>query len=375
MQFWQPSSPLGGLAHIKAGRSRRESSWDRTGGNRDFVTVPAGATHMLADLAGAGKIEHIWLTTRCYSPMYLRKLVIEMYWDGEENPSVRSPLGDFFGVGHATCTHYVSLPLSMVFGPRRGPKGPFAAAMNCYFPMPFAEGARIQIRNESDQPIENLFFYVDYELTEEPMPEDVGRFHAMWNSGMPCVPMTPPAPAGGERPAPWDLPGTNLTGQDNYVILDAQGTGHYVGCVLNIDNFNASNQPYSWPGEGDDMIFIDGEVWPPSLHGTGTEDYFNAAWGFPSGAYAGPYHGISLASSPQEHFGLWSMYRFHIEDPVRFSSSIRVTIEHGHANDQGNDYSSVAYWYQREPHHPLPDLPPMQERLPRRWPEHGLWDE
>ncbi|HTT90351.1 MAG TPA: extracellular solute-binding protein [Acidimicrobiales bacterium] len=171
--------------------------------------------------------------------------------------------------------------------------------------------------------------------------------------------------------------GTTLYGTDvdNYVIQDAEGVGHYVGCVLSIDNHDASNQAYTWPGEGDDMIFIDGEAWPPSLHGTGTEDYFNAAWGFPSGAYAGPYHGISLASSVQEHFGLWSMYRFHIEDPVRFARSVRVTIEHGHANDQGNDYSSVAYWYQHEPHRPLPPLPPIDERLPRRWPEHGLWDE
>ena len=134
MEFWRPSSPLSGLVHVKDGRSRRESSWDRTGGNRDFAVVEPGETAVLADLVGAGVIEHIWLTTRCYSPMYLRKLVLEMYWDGEDNPSVRSPLGDFFGVGHATCTHYVSLPLSMVFGPRRGPKGPFAAAMNSLLP-------------------------------------------------------------------------------------------------------------------------------------------------------------------------------------------------------------------------------------------------
>jgi hypothetical protein len=373
MEFWRPSSPLGGLVHVKDGRSRRESSWDRTGGNRDFAVVQPGETAVLADITGAGVIEHMWVTTRCYSPMYLRKLVLEMYWDGEENPSVRSPLGDFFGVGHATCTHYVSLPLSMVFGQRRGPKGPFAAAMNSYFPMPFGTGAKVVLRNETDQRIENLFFYVDYELTSEEVPSDVGRFHAHWNSERPCQKVDP-GPAD-QDVAPWDLPGKNLTGADNYVLLDAEGTGHYVGCVLNIDNHDASNQAFTWPGEGDDMIFIDGEVWPPSLHGTGTEDYFNAAWGFPSGAYAGPYHGISLASSVQEHFGLWSLYRFHIEDPVRFSKSIRVTIEHGHANVQGNDYSSVAYWYQLEPHRPLPPLPPIEDRLPRRWPEHGLWDE
>ena len=373
MTFWQVSSPLGGLPKIKSARSRRESSWDRTGGNRDFAVVPAGGTHVLADLTGAGLITHIWLTTRCYSEQYLRKLVLEMYWDGEDTPSVRSPLGDFFGVGHAVSSHFVALPISQVTGPRRGPKGPFAAAMNCYFPMPFAERARIVIRNESDQPIENLFYYVDYDLTDEPVPDDIGRFHALYRQEKPTRKVVHAATA--DKPAPWDLPGVNLTGDDNYVILDAQGTGHYVGCVLSIDNFDASNQEFTWPGEGDDMIFIDGEVWPPSLHGTGTEDYFGAAWGFPSGAYAGPYHGISLASSAQEHFGLWSLYRFHIEDPVRFSTSIRVTIEHGHANDQGNDYSSVAYWYQHLPHRPTPELPPVERRLPRRWPEHGLWDE
>jgi hypothetical protein len=373
MRFWQPNSPLGGLPYVKQGRSLRSSSWDRTGGNRDFHQVEPGATHVLADIEGAGIIEHIWLTTRCYAPQYLRKLVLEMYWDGAETPSVRAPLGDFFGVGHATCTHYVSLPMSMVFGQRRGPKGPFAAAMNAYFPMPFASGARIQLRNESEQPIENLFFYIDYELTNEPAPDDLGRFHAYYRQEKPCEKVVHPSDV--DKPAPWDLPGTNLTGKDNYVILDAAGTGHYVGCVLSIDNFDASNQTFTWPGEGDDMIFIDGEQWPPSLHGTGTEDYFNAAWGFPSGPYAGPYHGITLGSSVGEHFGLWSMYRFHIEDPIRFTESIKVTIEHGHANDQGNDYSSVAYWYQLEPHGPLPDLAPVEERLPRRWPEHGLWDE
>jgi Protein of unknown function (DUF2961) len=373
MKFWQPNSPLSGLPYVKDGRSARSSTWDRSGGNRDFAVVAPGDTHVLADIRGAGVIEHIWMTTRCYSEKYLRKLVLEMYWDDHPTPSVRTPLGDFFGVGHATCVHYVALPISMVFGPRRGPKGPFAAAMNCYLPMPFSTSARIVLRNESESPVENLFYYVDYELSDEEVPGDVGRFHAGYNQAKPCVAIEHAGDVG--DPVPWDLPGTNLTGADNFVLLDTEGTGQYVGCVLSIDNFNASNQAFTWPGEGDDMIFIDGEVWPPSLHGTGTEDYFNAAWGFPSGAYAGPYHGITLASSAQEHFGLWSVYRFHIEDPVRFRSSIRVTIEHGHANDQGNDYSSVAYWYQLEPSDRVPELPPVEHRLPRRWPEHGLWDE
>lgn len=372
MRFWQPNSPLSGLPYIKQGRSKRFSSWDRTGGNRDFARVLPGETYVMAEIEGTGVIEHIWMTTRCYSPQYLRKLVLEMYWDGEENPSVRTPLGDFFGVGHATCTHYVT---AAEHGLRRAarPQGSVRRGDELVLPDALRQRRRIQLRNESDEPVENLFFYVDYELTDEEPPDDLGRFHACYRQEMPTKKLVHASDI--KDPKPWDLPGKNLTGEDNYVLLDAVGTGHYVGCVLSIDNFDVGNQEYTWPGEGDDMIFIDGEAWPPSLHGTGTEDYFNAAWGFPSGPYAGPYHGITLGSSVQEHFGLWSMYRFHFEDPVRFSKSIKVTIEHGHANGQGNDYSSVAYWYQLEPHAPQPELPPVETRLPRRWPEHGLWDE
>ncbi|WP_281278895.1 DUF2961 domain-containing protein [Ectobacillus funiculus] len=122
------------------------------------------------------------------------------------------------------------------------------------------------------------------------------------------------------------------------------------------------------------LSMVNNGLHPLSIRGTGTEDYFNAAWGFPSGEYAGPYHGISLGRGVQEHFGKWSLYRFHIGDPIRFNTSIRATIEHGHANVQGNEFSSVAYWYQLEPHKPLPELPPVKEQLPRRWPEHDLWD-
>jgi hypothetical protein len=371
-QNFIPTSPLAGLPIVRPGvRSKRQSSYDVSGGNKDFKTVPAGTTAVMAEIAGAGCIKHMWITVRCYDAQYLRKLVLEMYWDGAIEPSVRVPLGDFFGVGHATGAHWWSLPMNSTFGDRRGPKGPFSPAYNCYWPMPFANGARIQIVNESKEPIQNLFYYVDYELYDNGLPENAGRFHAAWNRENPtqAVPTVQPY----KNPAPWDLGGVNVTGDENYVILDIKGEGHYVGCVLNIDNFNVSNQEYSWPGEGDDMIFIDGESWPPSLHGTGTEDYFGCSWGFPAGEHSTPYHGISLGSDVQEHAGKWSMYRFHIEDPVHFSKSIRVTIEHGHANDQSNDYSSVGYWYALEASSARP-IAPVQDRLARRWPEHGLWD-
>lgn len=371
MNYWGTNSPLGGLAFIKSAKSLRASSYDVTGGNKDYWQLPAGETAVIMDVKGCGAIKHIWMTIQHHDEVFLRKLVLEMYWDGEENPSVRVPLGDFFGVGFGHVKHFVSLPLSTVIGTtEHRPADGFSGSMNCYFPMPFGTSAKVQIINESKVQVENLFFMIDYELTDEPIAGDVGRFHAQYRSETPCTKIV--HQSDGARPIPGELPGVNTTGDENYVILDAEGQGQYVGCLLNIDNFDATNQMYTWPGEGDDMIFIDGEKWPPSLHGTGTEDYFCNSWGFPSGEYAGPYHGITLGTDSDEYFGKWSVYRFHIEDPVRFTKSVRVTIEHGHANDQGNDYSSVAYWYQLEPHAAQPQLPSVEKRMPRPV-THGLW--
>jgi hypothetical protein len=344
-------APLSGLATLSDATSHRASSWDRTGGNADFRPIPAGTTLTVADIQGAGCIHHIWFTIQCEDRQYLRKLVLRMYWDGEETPSVETPVGDFFGVGHAVLAPFASAPLTIVC-----PEGRHLnAGMNCFFPMPFANGARITVENPCDVDVEALYYYVDYERLPQ-MPADQGRFHAQWRIEQPCQAVAHPDP---RREV-------NLTGNDNYLILDAEGQGHYVGVVLSVDNWNTYHQQYTWFGEGDDMMFIDDDTWPPSLHGTGTEDYFCNAWGYRSGAYSAPYHGISLAGEPRESAGQWSMYRFHIEDPVRFKKRIRVSIEHGHANDQGNDYSSVAYWYQTEPHGAFPVLPPVEGRLPRR---------
>ncbi|MCX6631115.1 MAG: DUF2961 domain-containing protein [Candidatus Solibacter sp.] len=158
----------------------------------------------------------------------------------------------------------------------------------------------------------------------------------------------------------------NSDGKGNYVILEAEGRGHYAGCNLSVDHINPIKY-FGWFGEGDDMIFIDGEA-TPSITGTGTEDYFCAAWGYPSGAYSMPYHGISLAGpteGPDAYSGKWTMYRYRIEDPVMFQKSIRVTIEAGHANVHADDYSSVAYWYQAEPQKIFAPLPGVELRLPR----------
>jgi hypothetical protein len=229
--------------------------------------------------------------------------------------------------------------------------------------MPFAKSARIDVTNEGEHSL-IFYFYVDYETYERPL-DDAAHFHAQWRRQN-------PTDGWGDDSRRFEsdpdyrrevFTSPNTTGAGNYVILEAQGRGHYVGCSLNIDVFSRAKN--DWYGEGDDMIFIDGDTLP-TLHGTGTEDYFNTAF-CPAQEFSAPYHGLPLTSGTPEWpwGGKHSMYRFHIEDPVHFRESIRVTIEHGHANHLSHDYSSVAYWYQTEPHAPFPPLPPVGERLPR----------
>lgn len=165
--------------------------------------------------------------------------------------------------------------------------------------------------------------------------------------------------------------GSNLSDAGNYLILEAEGDGQYIGCNLNIHNLRKPKDDLNWYGEGDEMIFVDddnvGKRWPPTLHGTGTEDYFNCANG-PDQAYNTPFFGIPLPGGPL-FTGQISWYRWHIPDPVQFTHSIRVSIEHGHANRLSHDYSSTAYWYQLEPHKPF-DIAPVLARIPRAdWPE------
>ena len=363
---------LAGLAELRDFERHRLSSYDRDGGNLDFLVVRAGETAALGEIGGPGCVKHIWmtLTTLPDRTQPLRDIVLRFYWDGEPTPSVDTPIGDFFGVGFGMRRNYSSLPLDM--SPEDG------RSMNCWFPMPFAEGARFDVVNESDSTM-IFYYYIDYE-TYPAADHDLGRFHAHYRQ----VDATAGIAAdegwtradygyGDDRTAaagmgldtdmagPWRHP--NLTGERNYVILDVEGDGQYVGCVLNIDVVD--RQVNDWYGEGDDMIFVDGDSWPPRLHGTGTEDYFNTAF-CPTEEVCTPYHGITVYSGTPEWpwGGKNSMYRFHVEDPVRFRTSIRVTIETGHANALSNGYSSVAYWYQRGRTAPLPDIPSRNDRQP-----------
>jgi len=343
------------ITTIKAFSTKRVSSYDRTGGNRDRLMIVPNETVQLLDVKGPGRITHIWMTSACREPDHLRKALLKMYWDNEEEPSVLVPLGDFFGMGHATTRTFASLPL--VMAPTNG------LGFNCYFPMPFSERARIELECQTFTHEIMLYYYIDYEELPS-VADDQGRFHVQWRrenptKGIDCTGLT------GHT---INHAGKNLTGKDNYLILDAEGKGNYVGCHLDVENFY--NPPYptntyretNWFGEGDDMIFIDGEEWPPSLHGTGTEDFFNAAWGFQE-LFSSPFFGVNMLGNDNGS-GKFSAYRFHILDPIRFQQSILVTIEHGHANRRSDDYSSTAYWYQNEPHKSFYILP-VEERIPR----------
>lgn len=326
------------LARLRDGKRRRESSWARNGGNWDSLPIPPGQTLTITDIEGTGIVTHIWITLYAKEEHFLRKLVIRMYWDGETCPSVEAPIGDFFGMGHAVMKQFISLPLQML--PYLG-KG-----FNCWFPMPFEKGARIAVTNEGDIEVGEIYYYVDYEQHESIDP-DLGRFHACWRRENPTTKDNRPS---------FDDDAPHFDGAGNYVILEAHGRGHYVGCNLNIDQ----DKP-GWYGEGDDMIFIDGDEMP-TINGTGTEDYFNTAF-CPNYEYNAPYSGISLLENV-DYSGKTTLYRFHVEDPIMFEKSIRVTIEHGHANGLENDYSSTAYWYQVEPHKPFEPLLPVADRLP-----------
>jgi hypothetical protein len=341
------------LPLLRPYRSRRASSYDVTGGNQDWWTIEAGGSATLLDVDTQGTIKHIWMTVGG-DDLFPRRAILRIWWDGEELPSVECPIGDFFGMAFGVFKNFVSAPIQL--SPEDG------RAMNCWWAMPF-DRARIEVQSECENPI-NVYFYIDWEENLPAAPTtNLARFHCQWRRENPTAGwiterVTP------ENVAKYHQETKNLSDEDNYVILDALGDGVYVGCHLDIDCFERHGN--DWYGEGDDMIVIDGEPWPPRLHGTGTEDYFCTAWG-PTQEYCAPYHGITMNSGDEEWRwrGKNSCYRFHIQDPIRFEKSIRISIEHGHANKLSNDYCSTAYWYQLEPHAPYPPLPPVDQRMPR----------
>jgi len=333
--------PLRHLFTLPGGRSRRASSWDRSGGNRDFIVVGPAETAVLLSHDGPGCITHVYCALAFPAITDYRDAILRCYWDGEATPSVEVPLGDFFGLAHARVrlmqSHFVTVNPGL--GASHG--------LNAYFPMPFASSARITLEHRGEQLLGGLFpalwYHIEYEVYDQPPPADTLRFHAQWRQQRPTV-------AVGDQPNVQLHDGINLDGRDNYVALEAAGAGQMVGLLLEINN-----RAGGWYGEGDDMVFLDGERWPPSIHGTGTEEIFGAG-ACPATEFSGLYHGFHLIESA-DYSGLVGAYRWYVHDPIRFTRSIRWTVEHGHANNFANDYASVAYWYQTEPHAPFPPLP------------------
>jgi hypothetical protein len=343
---WQDELPA-----PKHYRLKRISSADPTGGNADFRTIEPGDTLTLVDEKGPGLISHIWVTIGSDEPYHLKKLVLRMYWDDEREPSVETPIGDFFGLGNGDYFVYQSLPLAVGS----------AQALNSFFPMPFNKSARITMTNQGMQKVQSFYYNVDVRVYDRPLAPDTFYFHAQYRQCTPCQGWTNDWNSNGD---PKVNDRKNLDGEGNYVFLEAAGRGHFVGVTQSV----FQNQD-DWWGEGDDMIFVDGEKLP-SINGTGSEDYYLGAWGFAGEPFTyllfgAPIVGKNVAGSRS------SVYRFHLDSPIPFTKSIRVTIEHGNANHRSDNFFSVAYWYQAEPHAKFPVLPSVEDRLPRIYPTGG----
>ena len=304
--------------------------------------IPAGATETLADIDGPGVIRHIWITVPDRTDAgdhVLRDIVLRCYWDGEEDPSVEVPLGDFFCNGHGQRCRVNSMPIVVA------PTGGF----NCYWPMPFREGARIEIENQHPGELPMFFFQIDYGLG--PVDQDVAYFHASWRR---------------ENPT---------SRAEDFTIVDGiEGQGHYVGTYL---AWTALED--DWWGEGEVTAFIDGDDEYPTICGTGTEDYVGGAWCFyprdseQPATYSTPFLGyphFDAGGAGQGRPPRHGLYRWHIPDPIRFTEDLRITVQQiGHDGhglfERVDDVAGVAYWYQEEPHRPFDPLPSHADRRPR----------
>ncbi len=344
-QAQQLSGLLSNLTRPQDYVLKRAGSWDRTGANDDSRRIAPGETLTVLEDSGPGVVTHVWFTIASGEKDHLKKLVLRMYWDGEPTPSVEAPIGDFFGLGLGEYFTYQSLPLAVSS----------VKALNSFFPMPFRKSAKITVTNEGSKPVGACYFNIEYRVYSKPLPEDTLYFHAQYRQATPNRGWTNQWQSNGDP----QIDGKpNLTGEDNYVWLEATGRGHYVGETMSV----LQNQD-EWWGEGDDMFFIDGDK-VPTIEGTGSEDYFLGAWDFGGKPFAYELFGAPVVGE-EKAGSRSSVYRFHLDSPIPFTRSIRATIEHGHANHRSDSFFSVAYWYQTEPHAPFPPLPPVEDRIPK----------
>ncbi len=307
--------PFDYLFSTPTGRFLQVSSYDTTGGNRDRLEIAAGATAALLDIAGPGVIQRIWITVSSSDPHYLRRIALEMYWDGESEPSVSVPLGDFFGNGFDK-RHYASLLMGVSSG-----------GFYCYVPMPFRERARIVVRNGTGREIDAFYYHIGL-VQVEGLPRDVPTFHARWNRDI------------------------RTDTDEPHEVIAAVGSGRFIGMSMNAESYR-DNLEFL---DGDEFFYVDGEF---RGQGTGTEDYFNGGWYFQHGEFEAPFHGVVVKD---DTLGRIAAYRWHVLDPIAFEDSIRIELEHGQDNVEVADYATVAYWYQTEPHAAFPALQPPNER-------------
>jgi hypothetical protein len=356
---------ISNLPHLLNRKSGRFSSWDTTGRNSDYWIIPPHTSAILADIPGPAQVTHIWMT----QGDHYRECLLRITYDDAPFPSVLVPLGDFFCLGNAMVNSFQSALFSTSTNfPYQFNK---VCALNCYAPMPFAKRALIELVNDSDEP-HGQYFYVDYETLPK-FPADCGYFHAEFHRANPfggwgpeVIVNTREADVVNKECDAWE---------NNYVILETTGRGHYIGCNMSVTNFTRN-----WWGEGDDMIWVDGYKWPPDLHGTGSEDYFNQAYGMQPNAFlrngSSIFEGGTIPTPEIELYrgnsGYQTSYVFHLENPVRFSREIKATIEIGHANHLANDVASVAYWYADQPTRAA-DVPPVQFRQPILRDNAGKW--
>jgi hypothetical protein len=318
-------------------KSLKQSSHDRSGGNADRWQIKPGATQELFNSPGPGVITHIWFTIAAQSRMHLKELVLRAYWEGNPKPSVEAPVGDFFGLNLGEYQIYQSAYLACSPG----------RSLNCYFSMPFRRSARLTVTNEGERDVGAFYSNIDYILAPS-LPDDALYFHAQYRQCSPCMANTQAK--------------LNPDGKDNYVYLETRGRGHLMGVTLGV-LINADG----WMGEGDDMIFVD-DASKPVIIGTGSEDYFLGSWNFGGRDGATPfahhYYGAPVIIMAERSGGRYCCYRWHGDNPVTFTRYLKHTMEHGHANDRGDNFFSVAYWYQSEPYTDFPALPAVAERVP-----------
>lgn len=311
---------------------------------RPCIDLDSGSTTVLADIKGPGIIHHIWIThttvteemdkeagyKRRRETVY-RDLVLKMYWDDEKEPSVEVPTGDFFCNGHGVRCNVVSIPINV------NPSGGF----NSYWQMPFKKRAKIVVENQHAARVGGFFYQISYSLTD--IPENTGRFHAQWRRE----------------------DGTEYLKE--YTLLDGiKGAGQYVGTYMAWTQLTDG-----WWGEGEIKFYIDGDKKFPTICGTGTEDYFGGAWGFGDEKFNSPFLGYPYFLREQGKLVKHGLYRWHIMDPIRFSKDLKVTMQalgwtkDGKLLPLRDDISSVAYWYQTEPHTKFPKLIEPEKRWPR----------